>query len=253
MKKILGVLLTIVLFLSCCAASAETITILDQEVATGLQFPLEEPVTLTIMVKRDTTDTSDFLNSQPQYKELEALTNIHIEWICVPSSGWNERKNLIFASGDYPDAMIDEEITDLDISANAEVLLKINEYLAYMPNMSKAFESFPELRAITTSPDGNMYSLGQRRPLVDTPQMLCINKTWLNALNLQIPTTLDELYDVLTAFKNGDPNGNGDPTDEVPLTFTIGGTTTGWAPLFGSFGIIDYSSPQDAYVRACEC
>ena len=47
-----------------------------------------------------------------------------------------------------------------------------------------------------------------------------INKTWLDNLGLEVPTTWDELKEVLIAFRDGDPNGNGDTTDEIPMTFT---------------------------------
>ncbi len=43
-----------------------------------------------------------------------------------------------------------------------------------------------------------------------------INTEWLKKLNLQVPTTVDELYDVLVAFRDQDPNGNG-KKDEVPI------------------------------------
>jgi len=43
-----------------------------------------------------------------------------------------------------------------------------------------------------------------------------INTEWLKKLNLKAPTTIDELYDVLVAFRDQDPNGNG-KKDEVPL------------------------------------
>jgi len=52
----------------------------------------------------------------------------------------------------------------------------------------------------------------------------CINTEWLQKLNLQKPTTIDELYNVLVAFRDRDPNGNG-KKDEVPmmgLTHTLG-------------------------------
>ena len=38
---------------------------------------------------------------------------------------------------------------------------------------------------------------------------------WLKALNLEVPTTFEELEEVLYAFRDGDPNGNG-LKDEVP-------------------------------------
>jgi len=42
-----------------------------------------------------------------------------------------------------------------------------------------------------------------------------INNSWLEALELEIPKTVDELYDVLKAFAEEDPNGNGQK-DEIP-------------------------------------
>ena len=47
-----------------------------------------------------------------------------------------------------------------------------------------------------------------------------INKRWMDNLGLQEPKSLDELYEVLKAFKEEDANGNGDPNDEIPLTAT---------------------------------
>ena len=44
---------------------------------------------------------------------------------------------------------------------------------------------------------------------------MVINKTWLDAVGMGIPTNVDELYNVLKAFKEKDPNGNG-KADEIP-------------------------------------
>jgi len=65
----------------------------------------------------------------------------------------------------------------------------------------------------------------------------------LDKLGLKMPATTEEFYQVLKAFRTRDPNGNA-KQDEIPFTFTIDGTTTGWAPFFGPFGILDYSSPK---------
>ena len=43
-----------------------------------------------------------------------------------------------------------------------------------------------------------------------------INQQWLENLGLQAPTTVEELYDVLVAFRDNDPNGNG-KKDEIPM------------------------------------
>ena len=44
-----------------------------------------------------------------------------------------------------------------------------------------------------------------------------LNMDWMNRLNLQVPTTIDEFTDVLRAFRDNDANGDGDPTNEIPL------------------------------------
>ncbi len=43
-----------------------------------------------------------------------------------------------------------------------------------------------------------------------------INKAWLEAVGKKVPATIAELRDVLTAFRDQDPNGNGEK-DEIPL------------------------------------
>ena len=44
-----------------------------------------------------------------------------------------------------------------------------------------------------------------------------INKTWLDNLNLEMPSTYKEFQEVLLAFKTKDANLNGDPHDEIPF------------------------------------
>ena len=53
-------------------------------------------------------------------------------------------------------------------------------------------------------------------PLDTSDNPMAINQQWLDALGLEAPTTIDELYDVLVAFRDGDPNGNG-KKDETPM------------------------------------
>lgn len=62
---------------------------------------------------------------------------------------------------------------------------------------------------------GNMY-----------PQKAWINKTWLDNLGLEMPTTTEEFEKVLTAFKTQDPNGNG-KADELGVT----GYGDGWCSI----------------------
>ncbi len=66
---------------------------------------------------------------------------------------------------------------------------------------------------------------------------LYINQKWLKKLNLEVPKSMDELYKVLQAFRDKDPNGNGQK-DEIPL---IGANSS----LGGS--VVDYIVNQYLY------
>ena len=69
-----------------------------------------------------------------------------------------------------------------------------------------------------TADDGGMYAFPRiEYTEIDTMDyMVFINQEWLTKLNLSMPTDKDSLYNVLKAFRDGDPNGNGQK-DEKPL------------------------------------
>lgn len=76
-----------------------------------------------------------------------------------------------------------------------------------MPNLSALLAAHPDWKAAICLEDGRIASL----PLLNTTErQVCvwINAKWLSALNLSAPTSVEELTDVLLAFKTGDPNGN---------------------------------------------
>ena len=50
---------------------------------------------------------------------------------------------------------------------------------------------------------------------------LVINQSWLDNLKLEVPTDVESLTEVLRAFKAGDANGNGDTTDEIPMSLVV--------------------------------
>lgn len=71
---------------------------------------------------------------------------------------------------------------------------------------------------------------------INTESHFFINQTWLDALGLETPKTLDELTEVLRAFKTQDPNGNGE-ADEVPLEMGIDTGYEGIRQILPLFGI----------------
>ena len=95
-----------------------------------------------------------------------------------------------------------------------------------MPNLLRAFEEDPELKAVCTGRDGKIYSLPKKLPL--RPEVcgdiFYINKEWLDNLNLAVPTTYEELETVLEKFITEDADNDGDPTNEIAYSNSAGST-----------------------------
>mgnify|MGYP001262160392 CR=1 FL=1 len=152
--------------------------------------------------------------------------NIKFDWQINPSDGAKEKRQISLASGDYPDAYLLTAYIDQFSQADElkygqqGVLIPLNDLIdKYAPDIKAAFEKHPELKALNTAPDGNIYGLGAYTECFHCsyPNKMWINTEWLKKLNLEMPTTTAEFKNVLEAFKTKDPNGNG-KADEVPLS-----------------------------------
>jgi len=246
MLRILSVSLAFVLALSMVgcgssnkgsdASNAGAVTADDNFNQTGMPI-VEEPITLTVLTTRWGNMGDSFVNNE-FLKELEEKTNVKIEWQVQSLNDWGEQKGIMLSGGELPDIIIGfQTFNDADIMNNLNLFLPLNNLIEdYMPNYAKAMEEMPDLKKIVIFPDGNIYSMSKNMPLrpVSCNQPI-INKTWLDNLNLEVPTTLDELYTVLKAFKDEDANGNGDPNDEIPISGSKGLSME----LLNPFGITD--------------
>lgn len=209
----------------------------------------DESVTLRVMIA-NTPEHPDDMNEQELFKRAEERTGIHIEWVMPGSSAFNEQKALALASGDMPDIILNG-LTDSEIARYGAdgTLYSYNELMkehtGMAPNLEHIFKEREDIKKFITSPDGNIYST----PRINEGAWMkqngnaIINVQWLERLGLEMPSSIDELKEVLRAFKEQDANGNGDPDDELPLTIAasdskLQGNSGGFNLLMGSFGVI---------------
>lgn len=154
-------------------------------------------------------------------EETEENAGIEIDWEIYLNSDWGDKKAVLMAGGDLPDAFLGSNaLSDAEIAQFADMFIPLEDLIEEnMPYLVAAMAEDPQLRAISTSPDGHIYSLPTKLPLrpVAGNQMF-INQQWLDNLGLEMPDTVEEFEMVLTAFKEQDANGNGDPNDEIPFS-----------------------------------
>ena len=184
-------------------------------------FPIvNETITLTAYGQRDQNQAP--WDEMFVFQEYEKMSNIHMDFQEVPADGFAENKQLVFASNELPDVFLRAAITANEISTygvGSGQLMVLDDLIEeYAPNISQIFEEYPNNKQACTASDGHIYTL----PTVDisaTGKMdfkQWINTKWLDEMGLEIPTTLEEFRDVLIAFRDQDPNGNGEQ-DEIPL------------------------------------
>jgi len=202
-------------------------------------------------------------SEKPVIQQMNEAMGVTINWNCVSGDTLTEKKNLVLNAGtDMPDAFMGAALTDYEIITNGTngIFVPLEDYIneETMPNLSKVAAERPEMLASCTMPDGHIYTLptiseigfeysdGNNYYIGSIPQFVAINKAWLDAVNMEMPTTIDELHDVLLAFKENDCNGNGDATDEIPLSFEWNHWCANMTSLFSAFGFTDYNEDHRA-------
>lgn len=223
MKKFAGILCVLVLCLSLCApALAEPLT--------------AETVTFNVFTRLDPFLKVD-PNEIPMWSVLEEGTNVKMNVTGAVKADYQEKVSLMIAGGELPDAFLCSPKTITEEYYNTGLFLPLEELVKeYAPSYA-AILADPAVYANCTAPDGHIYALpyGEEAEWRINHEMF-MNTEWLDKLNLEMPTTLDEFYTVLKAFKEQDPNGNG-LADEIPFCITIAAENQYWTRLFGLFGL----------------
>ena len=188
----------------------------------------EEVITITYARQELNRNSIAYYSEALWFQELEKRLNVKIQILGPASSDdYNTYINAMLTTGEYPDMMFYNWDANYSGGTLAGVedgvivpISEIPEYKALVPNWFKVIEENPAVRRAVTQDDGSVVSFCHWEPNIARSAYwgYAIRKDWLDRLNLEVPTTLDELYQVLTAFKEQDANGNGDPNDEIPLS-----------------------------------
>jgi putative aldouronate transport system substrate-binding protein len=196
---------------------------------TGLPIS-DETYTFSMMI-----DDSGVPEDKIIYPMLEEQTNVHVDLQLAPYQLQLEKMGIALNSGDYADVIAGWLLGDKDViqlGMQDGVFLPLEDLIAqYAPNIQEVLD-IPGVAASMTLPDGHIYTIPY---VVSEPQATFkpyINQVWLENLGLEMPTTPEELKEVLIAFRDQDANGNGDTTDEIPFSGDPNnlsmGTLAGW-------------------------
>lgn len=218
----------------------------------------EEPVEITYFRQELNRNAAAYYSETAWFQELENRLNIKLTILGPASSDdYNTAVNAMLVSGEYPDLLY-FDWTQYSGGALAGVedgvivpISEIPEYKEKVPNWFKVIEENDEVRRAVTQDDGSIVTFCHWEPNIARSAYwgYAIRKDWLDRLGLAVPTTVDEAYAVLKAFKEQDANGNGDPNDEIPFSCCNwwGTAHPGFDTLAAAFSLkvnVMYRDPQ---------
>lgn len=173
---------------------------------------------LSLFAPGGTTEISAKLGpDMPVMAELTKKTNVVFNFTTGTKDELNEKFPLMMADPSQITDIVATSITNLNKFGQEGAFIPLNDYMQDYPNIKKHITDNPAVMKEITAADGNIYCI-PGLPAHMAGEVWYIRKDWLDQLNLEIPTNLEELKTVLKAFKTEDPNGNGE-ADEVPLWF----------------------------------
>jgi putative aldouronate transport system substrate-binding protein len=244
MKKVASVFLVLSLALGVCACGSESDgskAAAPEESSTEVSKSLEQSseekssesegaagadnqVKLRIAIGKhsaDVSDNNDFTKYKPMLQKAADELGYDIEWMPVLEGGAEADRMSTMLAGDLPDVFWGL-LSENQIIDNSGLFVTLEDKLEeFAPNVYALYEEGVDgWRDFLTYPDGHIYGMMGNTlvsPNNAVQGTMWINKKWLDQLELEIPTTMAELEEVLSAFRDNDCDGDGDTSNEIPL------------------------------------
>lgn len=174
------------------------------------------------MAGYDGANSSHDWNTNQFFTRMQEKTGISFTFDeYADQAKWQAAKEAMFSEGGaLPDVLFKAALTTEELIRYSQSgqLIDLKPLLEEnAPNLWALLQTHPDWLEAITLPNGKIAALPALQEVA--PQdALWINQTWLTKLGLDMPTDFESLREVLTAFRDRDPNGNG-KKDEIPLAF----------------------------------
>lgn len=175
-------------------------------------YPIDTSETISVYTGFQTplSGVVEGYDDWPVMQKVAEETGVQVEWVCIPQTALNDNASLMFASGDYCD--MGRNLTSIYAggasAAYADgVIMDITEYVEeYMPFYTAAMDNSPWGRQyfddrITNEEGKYLYVVTVPTATYDM-NGTSVRKDWLDELEMDIPTTIDELEDLMAALKS---------------------------------------------------
>lgn len=166
-------------------------------------YPLKEKVHLTLAMVQEAQVTANAtdLAATPFGQAWQEATGVELEIMQLAD---DNALNLLYASGELPDMIwYQGYVGGAEKAIKDKIIEPLNDYMEYAPDLAAVMDSNDVWRKSNMTANGDIIGFPFIRgdAYLQTSAGLMLRKDWLDDLNLEVPQTADELYEVLKAFK----------------------------------------------------
>ena len=232
------------------AVSKETVSSESKEVTSEVEEGFDprkicEGVKITIAAPEN-LKVKDY-NTNVMTLEAEEALGLDIEFVTYASADYKTKLEVMVQGGtELPDILLSPGKANVPKWAEAGALIDLTEYYDdpdFSANIRAGEEDCgQDITSLMKSADGKIYGIPLYAPGYsgESWDKFWIYEPWLEALGEDMPTTIDEFYELCKLVANTDLNGNG-KKDEIPLAgaglgYNDKSHTKGWfSGLMSSF------------------
>jgi putative aldouronate transport system substrate-binding protein len=204
------VLLITAFALSACSSNSSPTNAPTSPAAQSSSSPTKQSSSEVQVASKITMINAYFSNTAPKKDEFiitetERITGTDLDITYVPANVYEEKINVTMTSGDMPQVVMIQNTNGTSVinGIRSGMFWDLTPYLDEFPNLKKFDQQVIENLKV----DGKYYFIPRPRPLVRNGTI--IRKDWLENVGMDAPATIDEFYDLLKAFKEKDPDQNG--------------------------------------------
>jgi putative aldouronate transport system substrate-binding protein len=188
------------------------------------------PFKITILTRQSTGEIPSADN--PAILAIEKIANVDLDITFVPNAAYAEKLAVTVASNDYPMVTLftgNSKPSSMEVEAvRAGLFWKVGDYLKRYKWLSELDDN----RIQNASVDGELWGMFRWRPSVRDG--FFYRKDWADKLGIQPPKNMEDLYNMLKAFVEKDPDGNGRAdTFGMAQEQSMGEVLQTLAPAFG--------------------
>lgn len=207
--------------------------------ASGYTYTGEGPITkddgasLKILAQTSNYTNVDIAKAEI-VETVVANSGVSVDWQLVDYNNYADSVGPMLTTGSMDADIIllpDQDANQTYIKSGMFVAL--DQYFGSMPNFSSWLDANPVIKAEITAEDGHIYYVPGTNVGKDYQPVLMYNQKWLDAAGMKAPENLDDFVKLLRYFKENDMNGNGDASDEIPMSIMADFLPYMFGPAFG--------------------